>query len=203
MTRARIAACVAAALALAACSGPPELVAPEPGLERMIVQPRGAPYREGSDGLALMRAPPAGTVARDGDAVDLPLAALERADTRSGDAGMAQLERGRALFAVVCANCHGLLGDGETPVAAHMEAVRPRNLQTAAIRAYPATRIAQVIADGYGLMPSQAELLPERDRQAVAAFVKALQLSQHAVVDELPPAQRRRAREQLAKVQLP
>ena len=39
---------------------------------------------------------------------------------------------------------------------------------------------------GYGLMPSLVEQLPLEDRWAVAAYVKALQLSQHASINDVP-----------------
>jgi mono/diheme cytochrome c family protein len=184
------------------CSKPPELVAPEPGFERMIDQRRGAPYRgtDASPPGAMMRTPPLGTVAQDTPAAG-------PATTGIGPDGYcrhlpipvdeALIRRGQERFAIVCAACHGELGDGDTVVADHMDLVRPRDLLDPRIRSYPVGEIFHVITAGYGLMASHADLLPVRDRWAVAAYVKVLQLSQHAEVATLPEAQRRRLHEQL------
>jgi len=47
-----------------------------------------------------------------------------------------------------------------------------------------------VITDGYGIMHSYADRVPPPDRWAIVAYIRALQLSQHAPVAQLPPAVR-------------
>jgi mono/diheme cytochrome c family protein len=144
-----------------------------------------------------MRTPPAGTVAyrsaldpvvatglgpdgRPVATVPLPLTA-------------ATLARGRSRFEIICAACHGVLGDGESQVALNMSLRRPPSLH--AYRDVPDGHVFRVITHGFGLMPSYAPALSVEDRWAVVAYVRALQLSQYAKVEQLPPA----AREALEK----
>ena len=189
-----------AVLVMGGCST--GLAEPDPGLDRMVEQPRGAPYRadDGAQDGAMMQAPPAGTVSRE---ADLPGPLTTGMDARGYldhlpiPADAALLDRGQDRFNLVCATCHGVEGDGVSPVAEHMETVKPRNLHDPRIRVYPVGRIFQVASDGFGLMASQADLLDVRDRWAVAAYVKALQLSRHAELATLPDAQLQRARERL------
>jgi mono/diheme cytochrome c family protein len=176
----------AAALALCAC----------PGLDPMQRQAKVKPYQESGyylDGLA-MRAPPAGTVPH------RPVPTREVATGRGQDGKPLPtspvpfdpelLARGRSRFDVTCAACHGTLGDGRSQVAMNMSLRPPPSLHL--YRDLPDGYLYQVITDGFGLMPSYAGVLPVRDRWAVVAYVRALQLSQHAVADALPDEVRRR-----------
>ena len=54
---------------------------------------------------------------------------------------------------------------------------RPRNLLEDEARAYPPERIYKIITEGYGLMAPYRDMLDERERWAVANYVKALQLA--------------------------
>jgi mono/diheme cytochrome c family protein len=102
----------------------------------------------------------------------------------------ALLARGRARFDTFCAACHGVLGDGESQVALNMSMRRPPSLHQ--YRDVADGYIFRVISSGFGLMPSYAAALPVEDRWAVVAYVRALQLSQHATLDQLPPEARQR-----------
>ena len=159
-----------------------------PTLERMLEQRRGDPYAPSptfADGRA-MRTPSPGTLAWgeetppmrvDGGFVD----ELPYPLTRD------LLARGRAEFEITCAACHGILGDGECVVATKMTLRPPPSLHIDRIRTLPVGELADVIANGYGLMPSYAAMLPApQDVWAVAAYVEALQFSQHARVAALP-----------------
>lgn len=185
--RASIAACVALG-----CSTEMTLIEPEPGLERMMEQPRYNAYAPSplfGDGRA-MRPPPAGTVPRerlvgstvftrgteDGREVDRIPIPLTRA----------LLETGRERFETVCATCHGVLGDGVSPVAENMQLRPPRSLHDAEVRDATPGRIFRVASEGYGLMPSYAAWLTVEERWAVVAYVRALELSRAARVDALP-----------------
>lgn len=99
---------------------------------------------------------------------------------------MELVERGRGRFDIFCAPCHGVAGDGASAVAANMSLRRPPSLHEPAIRAYSAERLYRVVAEGYGLMPSYAGVLSREERWGLVAYVRALQLSQRAVVSELP-----------------
>jgi mono/diheme cytochrome c family protein len=175
------------ALAVAAtlgCDNRQAFHAPEPGLERMLEQPRANPYSESSafsDGRA-MRTPPPGTRARGATTVE-PV--IDRA----------LLARGRVRFDIACAPCHGVLGDGQSVVATKMSLRRPPSLHEPRLRAYGPERIYDVIVTGYGLMPSYAAYLSVEDRWAVAAYVRALQLSRHATAADLPAVVRRELEE--------
>ena len=192
-------AAVVLAMAAAGCEG----VLPSPDLERMLDQRSYRPYEATTrfaDGRA-MRPPPPGTISRDrtlgqpaltegvvdGKYVeDLPVAAEPTL-----------LARGRDRFDVFCAACHGMTGSGATPVARVMELRRPPSLIAPPVTEFPVGRVYQVVSLGYGLMPSYASELPVRDRWAVVAYLRALQLSQHVALDRLPDDLRARAEEAL------
>lgn len=145
------------------------------------------------DGLA-MRAPPAGTVPFHA-AVDGPVLTGAGPDgkplPRSPVAPTPRLlATGRKRFDIHCATCHGLLGDGESQVALNMALRRPPSLHL--YRDVADGYIYQVISQGFGLMPSYAAELSPEERWAVVAYVRALQLSQHAAADDLPAPLRSR-----------
>jgi mono/diheme cytochrome c family protein len=93
--------------------------------------------------------------------------------------------RGRSRFEIHCAVCHGLLGDGYSPVATQMSLRPPPNLHQ--LRNPNPGHIFQVATEGYGLMPSYAAELTAEDRWAVVAYVGALRRSQAAKLAEAPP----------------
>ena len=66
----------------------------------------------------------------------------------------------------------------------------PPSLHEARIRAMSDERIFQIISEGYGMMPNYADVLRPRHRWAVVDYVRALQLSQNALVAELPDSLR-------------
>jgi mono/diheme cytochrome c family protein len=144
-----------------------------------------------ADGLA-MRHPPAGAVAYQA-AID-PVVATGLGDDGKPVAASplpvtaATLVRGRSRFDVYCATCHGLLGDGESQVALNMSLRKPPSLH--AYRDVGDGYIFRVLSNGFGLMPSYASELSVEDRWAVVAYVRALQLSQHASVEQLPEGAR-------------
>jgi mono/diheme cytochrome c family protein len=144
-------------------------------------------------GLA-MRHPPAGTVAYR-SAMDPIVAtglALDGKPVAESPLPItaATLARGRARFDVTCAVCHGVLGDGESQVALNMSLRKPPSLH--AYREVGDGYLYRVVSEGFGLMPSYANELTVEDRWAVVAYVRALQLSQHAKLDQLSPEARQR-----------
>ena len=148
------------------------------------------------DGLA-MRQPPRGTVPY-GPLLDPAVATGRGPDGRPVallpvPVDPKLLARGRQRFDITCAACHGVLGDGESQVALNMSLRRPPSLHE--FRDLPDGTIYQIISEGFGLMPSYANELTVQDRWAVVAYVRALQLSQHATIDQVPPDVRRRLQE--------
>jgi mono/diheme cytochrome c family protein len=140
------------------------------------------------------RTAPAGTVARgllrddealftgkvDGQPVDRVPFALSHDDLR----------RGQERYTIFCTPCHGQLGDGNGMVV-------QRGLRQAA--SYHQDRLRQerigyffdVITNGFGAMQGYADQVPVRDRWLIAAYIRALQYSQHASVNDVPPDRRR------------
>jgi mono/diheme cytochrome c family protein len=141
-----------------------------------------------ADGLA-MRAPPAGTVPF--GSVGDP--GLQRGIGEDGKPLATApvpftpqlLAAGRKKFEIHCALCHGLVGDGQSQVALNMSLRRPANLHL--YRDVPDGYLYQVISQGFGLMPGYGGDLTPEERWGVVAYLRALQLSQHASAGQVPP----------------
>ncbi len=140
-----------------------------PDWSRMITQPKLLPFGE-----TAMRQPPRGSIARDWHAAAPETATIPVPITR------ALLERGRERFAIACAACHGVNGDGDSPVAHAMQRRRPPSFAEPRLVALTPGKLFSIIGNGYGFMPSYAALLDEPDRWAVVAFVRTMQLADGA-----------------------
>lgn len=92
------------------------------------------------------------------------------------------LIRGQERFNIYCSPCHGRLGDGQGMIAQRgFELRRPvGDYQTDRLRKMPLGHFYDVITNGYGAMYSYASRVEPQDRWAIAAYIRALQLSQHA-----------------------
>lgn len=99
------------------------------------------------------------------------------------------LRRGQERFNVYCSPCHGRAGDGNGMIV-QRGFPRPPSLHTEALRLAPIDHFYGVITHGYGVMYSYADRVPPRDRWAIAAYIRALQLSRHATLDDIPKARR-------------
>ncbi|MEH6564327.1 MAG: cytochrome c [Halopseudomonas sp.] len=99
------------------------------------------------------------------------------------------LQRGRQQYQVFCAPCHGDTGAGDGSVVQHGFPAPP-SYHSDRLRQAALGHIYSVITDGYGIMYSYAARVAPDDRWAIAAYVRALQLSQHAGVADLTPQQR-------------
>jgi len=102
---------------------------------------------------------------------------------------LALLQRGQERFDIYCAPCHSVAGDGDGFIA-RRGFPHPPSYHTDALRAAGDAHFYAVITDGYGAMYSYASRLTPEDRMAVVAYIRALQLSQHASLDDVPPDQR-------------
>lgn len=173
---------LALAPSIAACDDRQAFERPDPTFARMLQQRRADPLeasRAFADGKVMQRPPP-NTIPTDDDRDD-PEPPMSRD----------LFELGRTSFDVTCATCHGVTGDGDSVVATKMERRRPPSLHEARVRALSRARVVDVVTEGYGLMPSFADVLTRRERWAVAAYVQALQLGRRAPVSELPIAVQR------------
>jgi mono/diheme cytochrome c family protein len=83
-----------------------------------------------------------------------------------------------------------VLGDGQGPVARNMSIRPPPSLLQN--RERPDGFFFAAITEGYGYMPSYRPWLGDEERWAVVAYVRALQLSQGARIEQVPPDVRAR-----------
>jgi hypothetical protein len=95
------------------------------------------------------------------------------------------LERGEERYKIFCSPCHGLQGDGNGMIS--MRGVkRPPSYHQDRLRQSPNGYFYDVISNGFGQMYSYSAQIPPRDRWAIIAYLRALQLSRNAKVRELP-----------------
>jgi mono/diheme cytochrome c family protein len=99
----------------------------------------------------------------------------------------AVLDRGRERFTIYCAVCHGPLGYGDG-VVVQRGFTQPPTFHSDRLRSAPAGYFFDVITHGYGSMPDYAPQIHAPDRWAVVAYLRVLQFSQHAPLNELPEA---------------
>jgi mono/diheme cytochrome c family protein len=96
----------------------------------------------------------------------------------------AMLERGRQRYQIFCTPCHGGVGDGDG-VIVRRGFSKPPSFHEDRLRKEPPGHFFSVITHGHGAMTSYAARIAPVDRWAIAAYVRALQVSQHATVDDL------------------
>ena len=161
----------------------------------MYYQPRGDPLKSSdffADGAA-SRPLPAHTVAQENFHVD-----LSYDSGKIGTNYLAQipfpvtrkiLERGREQFDIYCAVCHGRTGQGNG-IVPQRGFPAPPSYDIERLRAAPPGYFYNVITHGYGVMFSYANRVNTDDRWAIAAYIRALQLSRNATMTDVPPAER-------------
>jgi hypothetical protein len=101
----------------------------------------------------------------------------------------ALLARGRERYDIFCAPCHSIVGDGDGMVV-RRGFPAPPSFHTDRLRSAPDAHYVDVIVHGYGAMYPYADRVPPRDRVAIVAYIRALQLAQRAPLDRVPPASR-------------
>jgi mono/diheme cytochrome c family protein len=101
------------------------------------------------------------------------------------------LPRGEDRYKVYCTPCHGLQGDGNGMVA--MRGMKhPPSYHIDRLRQAPNGYFYDVMSNGFGAMYSYGERITPRDRWAIIAYVRALQLSRNAKAGELPESVRQK-----------
>lgn len=168
MRRLAILAAAVVATALAGCRNE---LANQPKL-------RGFAVPFGAD-LGYPARPPPGTVARD-DELTHPPPPLT----------LALLHRGRERYNIFCAPCHGLAGTG-SGIIVQRGFPQPPSYLTERLREAPIQHFYDVITSGYGVMFPYAARVPPPDRWAITAYIRALQASAMATLDDVPPELRR------------
>jgi hypothetical protein len=102
---------------------------------------------------------------------------------------MELLERGQQRFDIYCSVCHGRNGEGNGMIV-QRGFPQPPSFHIDRITDAPAGHFFDVITHGYGIMYPYASRVEVRDRWAIAAYIRALQYSHHARVDDVPPQER-------------
>jgi hypothetical protein len=161
----------------------------------MVDQPRVDTLQSSAafpDGLG-QRPPVAGTIARgmlptespeetgllDGKAVERnPLEVSEKL-----------LIRGQQRFTIYCAPCHGAAGFGDGMVV-QRGFPAPPSYHISRLQTVPDGELFKVITHGRGRMPPFGKRIEPRDRWAIVAYIRALQLSQSAPIIDLPEIDR-------------
>jgi mono/diheme cytochrome c family protein len=183
-------ALVALAVALAGCER-----------EDMHNQPRYEPLEESdffADGLA-SRPLVEGTVSNTQVLRDDPLVVArtgpnQYVQTYPFPITRADLERGRERYDIYCSVCHGASGYGDGMVV-RRGFVPPPSFHDERLRNAAPGYYFEVMTNGFGAMYSYNDRVSAEDRWRIAAYVKALQLSQRAEVASLPPDAQQRVRQ--------
>jgi mono/diheme cytochrome c family protein len=149
--------------------------------ENMNEQKKLPPYRSSSlfGGLAMLTPVP-GTVARD---------ALPQSAPQPPTITPALVARGKERFEIYCTPCHGRVGNGQGMIV-QRGFPAPPSFHIDRLRAAPASHFYDVITNGHGAMYSYAARVAPADRWAIVAYIRALQMSQHAAVAALSPAEK-------------
>ena len=106
----------------------------------------------------------------------------------------ADLERGHTQFDIFCAVCHGRTGEGNGMIV-QRGFVPPPSYHIDRLRTAPVGHFFEVMTNGYGAMYSYNERVKPEDRWRIAAYIRALQLSQNASPDQLSPQEKQMADE--------
>jgi hypothetical protein len=111
------------------------------------------------------------------------------AETLPFDVDRAVLERGQDRFRIFCTPCHGELGDGRG-IVVQRGFNPPPSFHSDELRNKPVGHYFDVMTRGFGTMYSYASRIPARDRWSIAAYIRALQVSQRSLASDLPPQDR-------------
>jgi mono/diheme cytochrome c family protein len=159
--------------------------------QKMANQPRYDPLEPSdffADGMSA-RPRIAGTVARGDLAID-PVVASGKMNGQDIDGfPMAvtpqMLNRGEERFNIFCSECHGRTGDGNGMIPSRGYR-HPPSFHTELLRNAKTGHFFDVMTNGFGAMPSYANQVPVADRWAIVAYIRALQISQNATINDVP-----------------
>ena len=166
----------------------------------MYDQPKYKPLQAGSQliGPTSALVPPEGTVPREErpiiDALDTGMEGGKLVDVLPFPLDRKVLERGRDRYGIYCTPCHGQSGDGRGMIVQRGFSPPP-SLHVQELRDAPLGHFFDVITNGHGAMYSYAARIETRDRWAISAYIRALQLSRDAEEPSLPEADRARLKE--------
>ena len=101
------------------------------------------------------------------------------------------LRRGEERYDIFCAPCHDRVGTGRGMIV--QRGFRPpQSFHIARLREAPAGYFYDVMSTGFGAMSDMASQISPDDRWAIVAYLRALQLSQHATTAQIPEEERKK-----------
>lgn len=160
-------------------------------------QPKFVPLREASFFADARSARPivAGTVAR-GQLRDDALLYTGKLDGADSDVfpfpiDERVLRRGQDRYDIYCSPCHARTGDGDGMIVRRGYR-RPPSIHDDRLRAAPVGHFFDVMSNGFGAMPDYAVQVRAEDRWAIAAYLRVLQQSSRASIDDVPASERAR-----------
>jgi mono/diheme cytochrome c family protein len=103
----------------------------------------------------------------------------------------AVMARGQERFNIYCSPCHGRTGLGDGMVVRRGYR-RPPSMHQDRLRNAPVGHFFDIMTNGFGAMPDYAAQIRVEDRWAIIAYIRALQLSEHATIADVPPTDRGR-----------
>jgi mono/diheme cytochrome c family protein len=109
---------------------------------------------------------------------ELPISTKDPAALR------AVLERGQQRYNIYCVPCHSRVGDGNGMIV-QRGFKHPPSFHDPRLRNAPLGYFYEVISNGFGAMPDYAAQIKPDDRWAIAAYIRALQLSQDATESDV------------------
>lgn len=101
------------------------------------------------------------------------------------------LNRGQERFNIYCSPCHDRLGNGLGMIV-RRGFKRPPSFHDDRLRQAPVGYLYDVITNGFGAMPDYAAQIAPRDRWAVIAYLRTLQLSQQSTIADVPAEEQSR-----------
>jgi mono/diheme cytochrome c family protein len=172
-------------------------------------QPKYIPLRQSNffvDGRSA-RMPVANTVARGNLRADqyfytgkingLPANQLPERLLKEDFKSMSELlARGQERYQVYCTPCHSRVGDGNGMIPQRAgntgatSAFRPPSYHEERMKKMPLGHFYDVMTNGFGVMLNYSAQINPRDRWAIAAYIRALQLSQDAKLSDVPESER-------------
>ena len=114
----------------------------------------------------------------------------------------ADLDRGRERYNVYCTPCHDYTGSGRGMIVMR-GFPQPPSYHIQRLRDAPAGHFFEVITNGFGAMYSYAARIEPADRWRIAAYIRVLQLSRNARIDDVPEAERARMTHASSAAQAP
>jgi mono/diheme cytochrome c family protein len=100
------------------------------------------------------------------------------------------LARGQQRYNIYCAPCHSRVGDGNGVISSRGFPRKPPSYHIDRLRKAPLGYLFDIVTNGFGSMPDYSSQIQPRDRWAIVAYIRALQLSENANSADVPAGQR-------------